>query len=97
MRVAELEEEIGDGADDDPDRGEEDQAGGEANGPAADTVSKSGDKEERVRVKTLYTLHVDAWHECHDEPTSLVETGLIVRVSPADADELVARKLAILL
>lgn len=97
MRVAELEEEIGDGADDDPDRGEEDKAGGEANGPAADTVSKSGDKEERVRVKTLYTLHVEAWHECHDEPTSLVETGLIVRVSPADADELVARKLAILL
>ncbi|WP_447717267.1 DNA-packaging protein FI [Pluralibacter gergoviae] len=94
MRVAELEEEIGDGVDDDPDRGEEDQAGGEANEQAADSVSKSGDKQELVRVKTLHTLHVDAWHERHDELTSLVESGVIVRVSPADADELVGRKLA---
>lgn len=85
MRVAELEEEIGD----------EEQAGGETTAQATGSVPKDGAQGGLIRIKTLFSLHVEAWHELRDEPISLVEPGVVVRVSPADAQELFTRKLAL--
>lgn len=93
MRVAELEEEIGE--DDAPEVGDEEQAGGETTGQGSDSTPKADVKDVLIKIKTLCSLHVEAWHELHDEPMSLVEPGVVVRISPADAAELVTRKLAL--
>ncbi|HHF8101173.1 TPA: DNA-packaging protein FI, partial [Escherichia coli] len=45
-------------------------------------------------VETLATLHVDALHATRNEPVSIVEPGVIIRVSEQDADELIAKGLA---
>lgn len=50
--------------------------------------------DDRVSVETLATLHVDALHATRNEPVSIVEPGVIIRVSEQDADELIANGLA---
>lgn len=50
--------------------------------------------DDRVSVETLATLHVDALHATRNEPVSIVEPGVIIRVSEQDADELIAKGLA---
>ncbi|OUR04226.1 hypothetical protein B5M10_03130 [Pluralibacter gergoviae] len=93
MRVAELEEEIGDDIDPNPD--DEDQVGGDPNEQGVKPVAPAGLHEGLTKVKPLFTLHVEAVCEFSDERLSLVEPGTVVRVSSADADELVKRNLAV--
>ncbi|MEY7473545.1 DNA-packaging protein FI [Enterobacter cloacae] len=50
--------------------------------------------DDWVSVETLTTLHVDALHATRNEPVSIVEPGVIIRVSKQDADELIAKGLA---
>ena len=50
--------------------------------------------DDRVSVETLATLHVEALHATRNEPVSIVEPGVIIRVSEQDADELIAKGLA---
>ena len=50
--------------------------------------------DDRVSVETLATLHVEAQHATRNEPVSIVEPGVIIRVSEQDADELIAKGLA---
>ena len=50
--------------------------------------------DDRVSVETLATLHVDALHATRNEQVSIVEPGVIIRVSEQDADELIAKGLA---
>jgi hypothetical protein len=47
-----------------------------------------------VAVGTLATLHIDALHATRNEPVSIVEPGVIIRVSEQDADELIDKGLA---
>ncbi|HDR2792834.1 TPA: DNA-packaging protein [Enterobacter asburiae] len=49
---------------------------------------------ELVAVETLATLHIDAFHATRNEPVSIVEPGVIIRVSEQDADELIGKGLA---
>jgi hypothetical protein len=102
MRIAELEEEL------DGDAGSVDGENGEENAhDSTDTDSTDIDvadaekvkteavtTDDRVSVETLATLHVDALHATRNEPVSIVEPGVIIRVSEQDADELIAKGLA---
>lgn len=106
LRIAELEEELGDDADDGGDSnetatgntasgGEEKDrpAQGNALTPASqETQSASGDL---VAVKTRATLHLEALHAVKNEKVSLVLPGTTVRVSAGDAEELIAQGLAV--
>ena len=106
MRIAELEEELdGDASsvdgenvkenahdstdiDTDTDSTENDVA--EAEKVKTEAVTT----DDRVSVETLATLHVDALHATRNEPVSIVEPGVIIRVSEQDADDLIAKGLA---
>ena len=104
MRIAELEEELDgdassvdgenvkenahDSTDIDTDSTENDVA--EAEKVKTEAVTT----DDRVSVETLATLHVDALHATRNEPVSIVEPGVIIRVSEQDADELIAKGLA---
>ncbi|HIC2038734.1 DNA-packaging protein FI [Enterobacter soli] len=102
LRISELEEEL------DGDGGEETevtQAGPAVSSmsvqPGADITSgsitenpASTEIAELVVVETLATLHIDALHATRNEPVSIVEPGVIIRVSEQDADELIAKGLA---
>ncbi|WP_154905023.1 DNA-packaging protein FI [Klebsiella michiganensis] len=106
LRIAELEEEIGDDADDGGDgnetatgntasggEGKDRPAQGNALTPAPqETQSASGDL---VAVKTRATLHLEALHAVKNEKVSLVLPGTTVRVSAGDAEELIALGLAV--
>ncbi|HDR2471472.1 TPA: DNA-packaging protein [Enterobacter soli] len=48
---------------------------------------------ELVAVETLATLHIDAFHATRNEPVSIVELGVIIRVSEQDAGELIDKGL----
>ncbi|MCT9843329.1 DNA-packaging protein FI [Leclercia adecarboxylata ATCC 23216 = NBRC 102595] len=102
MRIAELEEELDEGGEvATGESNEQDEAGivagaGENVPPVtADTTDAtlSGDGE-LVVIETLATLHIDALHATRNEPVSIVEPGVIIRVSEQDADELIAKGLA---
>ncbi|EBH6782465.1 DNA-packaging protein [Salmonella enterica] len=97
MRIAELEEEL------DGDAISVDGEGGEQNAsdnPDSDVAdaekvkTKAATTGERVSVETLTTLHIDALHATRNEPVSIVEPGVTIRVSERDADELIAKGLA---
>ena len=103
MRIAELEEEL------DGDASSIDGENGEKNAPDSTDSTDSTDSDvdgtekvkneavttdDRVSVETLATLHVDALHATRNEPVSIVEPGVIIRVSEQDADELIAKGLA---
>jgi hypothetical protein len=42
-----------------------------------------------VAVETLVTLHIDALHATRNEPVSIVEPGVIIRVSTRMQTELI--------
>ncbi|WP_223201568.1 DNA-packaging protein FI, partial [Salmonella enterica] len=56
--------------------------------------AEAGTKGDRVSVETLATLHVEALHATRNESVSIVEPGVIIRVSERDADELISKGLA---
>lgn len=109
MRIAELEEELdGDASSVDGENGEENAHDStDTDSTDIDTDSTDNDvadaekvkteavtTDDRVSVETLATLHVDALHATRNEPVSIVEPGVIIRVSEQDADELIAKGLA---
>ncbi|AXF65236.1 DNA-packaging protein FI [Leclercia sp. W17] len=100
MRIAELEEELdGDAGSVDGENGEENASGsaGSTDGDIADAAkekTKATTTDDRVTVETLATLHIDALHATRNEPVSIVEPGVIIRVSEQDAEELIAKGLA---
>ncbi len=103
MRIAELEEELdGDAGSVDGENGEENASGstgstGSTDGDIADAAkekTKATTTDDRVTVETLATLHIDALHATRNEPVSIVEPGVIIRVSEQGADELIAKGLA---
>lgn len=102
MRIAELQEELGVGAE--PAGG----IGGVLNSAGTGTTGTSGVEvtgnnsentpgklattttpRKLVSVKTLATLHIEALHATRNEPVSIVEPGVIIRVSDEDADLLI--------
>jgi len=103
MRIAELEEELdGDAGSVDGENGEENASGstgstGSTDGDIADAAKekkKATTTDDRITVETLATLHIDALHAMRNEPLSIAEPGVIIRVSEQDADELIAKGLA---
>lgn len=108
MRITELEEELdGDASSVDGENGEENAHDSTDIDIDTDTDSTDNDvadaekvkteavtTDDRVSVETLATLHVDALHATRNEPVSIVEPGVIIRVSEQDADELIAKGLA---
>ncbi|NPD50439.1 DNA-packaging protein FI [Klebsiella aerogenes] len=103
LRIAELEEELGDDADDSNETGtgttasgseeKDSDAQGNALTPAPQETKSASD--DLVAVKTLTTLHLEALHAVKNEQVSLVLPGTTVRVSAGDAEELIARGLAV--
>ena len=97
MRIAELEEELdGDTDSVDGENGEQNSSDS-ADSEFADTEktkSVETTTDDRVSVETLATLHVDALHATRNETISIVEPGVIIRVSEQDADELIEKGLA---
>ncbi|EPG6449725.1 DNA packaging protein [Enterobacter hormaechei] len=103
MRIAELEEEL-DGDTDSVDGENGEQNSSDSADSADNTGSDFADTEktksvvtttdDRVSVETLATLHVDALHATRNETISIVEPGVIIRVSEQDADELIEKGLA---
>lgn len=98
MRIAELEEELGEGGETiHVENGEHnftasfDLSTTIAPETAPEITTTTGD---RVSVETLATLHIDALHATRNEPVSIVEPGVIIRVSEQDADDLIEKELA---
>lgn len=100
MRIAELEEELdGDTDSVDDENGEQNSSDStdSTDSNIADTEkvkTESATTGDRVSVETLVTLHVDALHATRNETVSIVEPGVIIRVSEQDADELIEKGLA---
>lgn len=95
MRIAELEEELGDDTDTDGVENGGVSGGGESTGsvklaPPANTALSGSTDGALVAVETLATLHIEALHATRDEPVSIVEAGIVIRVTETDADSLVA-------
>ncbi|MGT5392203.1 DNA-packaging protein FI [Escherichia coli] len=103
MRIAELEEEL------DGNAGSVDGENGVQNASDSSDSTDSTDNNvanvakvktesattgDLVSVETLATLHIDALHATRNEPVSIVEPGVIIRVSEQDADDLIAKGLA---
>ncbi|EFH9370635.1 DNA-packaging protein [Escherichia coli] len=100
MRIAELEEEL------DGNAGSVDGESGVQNASdstdstdsnvanVAKVKTESATTGDLVSVETLATLHIDALHATRNEPVSIVEPGVIIRVSEQDADDLIAKWLA---
>jgi len=99
MRIAELEEELdGEAGSVDGENGEGNASGstGSTDGDIADAAKEkttATTTDDRVTVETLATLHIDALHSTRNEPVSIAEPGVIIRVSEQDADELIAKGL----
>lgn len=50
------------------------------------SVTSSGDL---VAVKALVTLHIEAFHATRKEAVSIVEPGVVIRVTESEADDLI--------
>lgn len=101
MRIAELEEELGDDTDTDgvENSGVSDGVGGEStdsvkSAPPANAVLSVSNDGALVDVETLATLHIEALHATRDETVSIVEAGTVIRVTETDAASLIALGLA---
>ncbi len=102
LRISELEEEL----DEDGQEGDEvsvasTTASSTSGEPGPENTSGSitenpASKEpgELVAVETLVTLHIDALHATRNESLSIVEPGVVIRVTDAEADELISQGLA---
>lgn len=102
LRISELEEEL----DEDGEEGAEvsvasTTAGSNSGQPGPENTSGSINENpalkepgELVAVETLVTLHIDALHATRNESLSIVEPGVVIRVTDAEADELISQGLA---
>jgi len=101
MRIAELEEELNDdeqscedNTDDNPDADNVDTGSDTREPEEPDTHNELPEQhDDLVQVETLVTLHIDALHATRNEQVSIVEPGVIIRVSGKEADDLSSRKL----
>ncbi|MGF6420540.1 hypothetical protein ABIE11_000004 [Lelliottia sp. 489] len=100
LRISELEEELD----------EDGQEGAEAASsavistsgqPGADIASDSITENPAstevgalVAVETLVTLHINALHATRNESVSIVEPGVVIRVTGVEANDLISRELA---
>ncbi|EGS4165163.1 DNA-packaging protein [Salmonella enterica] len=104
MRIAELEEELEEGeeviddeagARNDADSTDSTDSGAGSSGEntSDDDAGTSAATGDLVCVETMATLHIDALHATRDERVTIVEPGVIIRVSDQDADILIAQGL----
>ncbi|MFV9258082.1 DNA-packaging protein FI [Citrobacter freundii] len=98
LRVAELEEELGDTEDTDsqdkPSRPENALTGHENNVVSAQPDTVIQDTADLATVVALVTLHTDALHATQNEPVAFVLPGTAFRVSAGVAAEMTERGLA---
>lgn len=100
LRISELEEEL----DEDGEEGAEvaSSAVTSTSGqPGADITSGSITENPTsteigalVAVETLVTLHINALHATRNESVSIVEPGVVIRVTDVEANDLISRELA---
>ncbi|HDS3775473.1 DNA-packaging protein FI [Enterobacter roggenkampii] len=102
LRISELEEEL----DEDGEEGDEvsaasttaistsGQPGPENTSGSITENPASNEPGELVAVETLVTLHIDALHATRNESLSIVEPGVVIRVTEAEATELISQGLA---
>ncbi|HFQ5503971.1 DNA-packaging protein FI [Enterobacter kobei] len=102
LRISELEEEL----DEDGEEGAEvsvastttistsGQPGPENTSGSITENPASNEPGELVAVETLVTLHIDALHATRNESLSIVEPGVVIRVTDAEATELISQGLA---
>ena len=105
LRISELEEEL----DEDGEEGAEAASSAFTSTSAISTSGQPGPENtsgsitenpasnepgELVAVETLVTLHIDALHATRNESLSIVEPGVVIRVTDAEATELISQGLA---
>lgn len=102
LRISELEEEL----DEDGEEGAEvsvvsttaintsGQPGPENTSGSITENPASNEPGELVAVETLVALHIDALHATRNESLSIVEPGVVIRVTDAEATELISQGLA---
>ena len=94
LRVAELEEELDDTADQDTPISPENALTGHENEVVSAQPDTMIDTAALVTVVALVTLHTDALHATRDEPVAFVLPGTAFRVSAGVAAEMTERGLA---
>ncbi|WP_270655370.1 DNA-packaging protein FI [Enterobacter bugandensis] len=104
LRISELEEELDE--DEDEEEGAEvsvasttaistsAQPGPENTSGSITENPASNEPGELVAVETLVTLHIDALHATRNESLSIVEPGVVIRVTDAEATALISQGLA---
>ncbi|HDJ1168887.1 TPA: DNA-packaging protein FI [Escherichia coli] len=94
LRVAELEEELDDTADQDTPLSPENALTGHENEVVSAQPDTVTDTAALVTVVALVTLHTDALHATRDKPVAFVLPGAAFRVSAGVAAEMTERGLA---
>ncbi|HHW1013623.1 TPA: DNA-packaging protein FI [Escherichia coli] len=94
LRVAELEEELDDTADQDTPISPENALTGHENEVVSAQPDTVTDTADLVTVVALVTLHTDALHATRDKPVAFVLPGTAFRVSAGVAAEMTERGLA---
>ena len=94
LRVAELEEELDDTADQDTPLSPENALTGHENEVVSAQPDTVTDTADLVTVVALVTLHTDALHATRDKPVAFVLPGTAFRVSAGVAAEMTERGLA---
>ncbi|EGB5684364.1 DNA-packaging protein FI [Escherichia albertii] len=94
LRVAELEEELDDTADQDTPISPENALTGHENEAVSAQPDTVTDTADLVTVVALVTLHTDALHATRDEAVAFVLPGTAFRVSAGVAAEMTERGLA---
>ncbi|HFU0635577.1 TPA: DNA-packaging protein FI [Escherichia coli] len=94
LRVAELEEELDDTADQDTPLSPENALTGHENEVVSAQPDTVTDTADLVTVVALVTLHTDALHATRDEAVAFVLPGTAFRVSAGVAAEMTERGLA---
>ncbi|HAY1085382.1 TPA: DNA-packaging protein FI [Escherichia coli] len=94
LRVAELEEELDDTADQDTPISPENALTGHENEVVSAQPDTVTDTADLVTVVALVKLHTDALHATRDEPVAFVLPGTAFRVSAGVAAEMTERGLA---
>lgn len=94
LRVAELEEELDDTADQDTPISPENALTGHENEVVSAQPDTVTDTADLVTVVALVTLHTDALHATRDEAVAFVLPGTAFRVSAGVAAEMTERGLA---
>ncbi|EEZ6069989.1 DNA-packaging protein FI [Escherichia coli] len=94
LRVAELEEELDDTADQDTPLSPENALTGHENEVVSAQPDTVTDTAALVTVVALVTLHTDALHATRDKPVAFVLPGTEFRVSAGVAAEMTERGLA---